>query len=94
MEELSLRGVRQNSRTEFMSSLKSLSVTSRFINTNTNQGFPRMSYSFQMNDLHIYNSKEELLLLKTLTIDAKVLSIDFIIIYSQLIAVLVGRQRH
>lgn len=76
MEDISIRGVREDSRTEFISSLKMLTVNSRFTNmsniSDTTDSFPHMYYSFHMNDLHIYNSKEELLLLKALTLEAKV----------------------
>ncbi|KAB0794090.1 hypothetical protein PPYR_13710 [Photinus pyralis] len=75
MEDISIRGVRKNSRTEFISSLKMFSVNSRIMTANsatsTEQSISHMHYSFQMSDLHLYNNKEKLLLLKLLKLDAK-----------------------
>ncbi|KAF5270674.1 hypothetical protein FQA39_LY01412 [Lamprigera yunnana] len=71
MEDISIRGVRENSRTEFISSLKMFTINSKVRGSNNEDALPHMHYSFQVMDLHIYNNKEKLLLLKSLTLDAK-----------------------
>lgn len=75
MEETSVRGVRENSRTEFISTLKLLTINSQFIcadDSASSTTIPQMYYAFQMSDFHVYNRKEEVLLLKVISFDTRV----------------------
>lgn len=80
MEETSVRGVRENSRTEFISTLKLLTINSQFIcadDSSSSSTIPQMYYAFQMSDFHVYNRKEEVLLLKVVSFDTRVSNIFF-----------------
>lgn len=65
--------MRENSKTDFNSSLQILFLTYRTVTEEVNsQDFSHVSLNFKMCDLKIQNHKEKVLVLNNLGLDAKV----------------------
>ncbi|XP_025831839.1 protein KIAA0100 [Agrilus planipennis] len=73
MEDVSIRGVNENSRTEFVSALQAFTISSKFVNNSDldNYLLPQLRLSLQLLDLQVQNSRERLLLLKSWSLDAR-----------------------
>ncbi|EFA07873.1 UPF0378 protein KIAA0100-like Protein [Tribolium castaneum] len=80
IDDTSLKGVKENSQIEYNSSLKKLSLTYKSSKLDASN---LVSFNFAMSDLQLQNSREKLLSLKSLTIDAK-LKNDIVNIYFQM----------
>ncbi|XP_017774087.1 PREDICTED: uncharacterized protein LOC108560887 [Nicrophorus vespilloides] len=73
IEETKLRGMCENSRTEFQSSLKSLQINFRF-NSVSQVGdlhLPNLFFSFKLDTLHLHNNRKQLLYMSQFKLDAK-----------------------
>ncbi|XP_017781578.1 PREDICTED: protein KIAA0100 [Nicrophorus vespilloides] len=73
IQETKLRGMRENSRTEFRSSLKSLQINFRF-NSVSQVGdlhLPNLFFSFKLDTLHLHNNRKQLLYMSQFKLDAK-----------------------
>ena len=75
--------MKENSQIEYNSSLKKLALTYRCSKSENSGVFPHVSFNFSMCDLRLQNSKEKLLSLKSLSVDAK-LKGDIVNIYFQM----------
>lgn len=70
MDDTSIHAVRNNGRTEFVSTLQMLTVNSKFSAGSNMQ----IHYCFQMTDLQVNNSQEKLILLESVTLNSKVVA--------------------
>lgn len=74
IDDTSLKGVKENGQIEYNSTLKKFSLTYRSSKPDGLSCFPQVSFNFFLSDLQLQNSREKLLSLKSLTIDAKVIN--------------------
>jgi hypothetical protein len=88
IDDTSLKGVKDNSQIEYNSTLKKLSLTYRSNKTEMSGSSPQVSFNFFMADLQLQNSREKLLSLKTLNVDAKLKS-EIVNIYFQMNSLLI-----
>lgn len=77
IEDTSLRSMKNNNRTDFISTLQTLIVNIRFnslitICADGSESLPQIYFAFQTNNFSIKSIKEEILVLRTLSLDAKV----------------------
>lgn len=72
IEDTSVRSTRENSQTDFNSSLQILLLTYRATSSIDSKDFSNMILNFKMGDFKIQNSRDKLLVLNNLSLDAKV----------------------
>lgn len=72
IEDTSVRSTRENSQTDFNSSLQILLLTYRATSNIDSKDLSNVILNFKMGDFKIQNSKDKLLVLNNLSLDAKV----------------------
>lgn len=72
IDNTSLRGVRKFGHNDFAATLSNFLCSYRFYGATGNSLIPHMLASFVIDDLVVRNSREQLILLKKIKLDAKV----------------------
>lgn len=68
-----LEGVRENNRTDFKSALETISVSWQFTTMGDHQFLPNAFFSFLLADLRVENTRDQLILLNSINLNAKVI---------------------
>lgn len=86
IEETSLRSLKNNSRTDFISTIQTFVVNVRFnaritYNIYGAENLPQVYFALQLQNFSIRSNKEEFLILRKLSLDAKVNISNYTVIY-------------